>query len=292
MKNRVQILATITIVLIVFLVIYGFSSKEVSFYPEKTKVALRIAGNKLLLANNDTTSLVLPIKEISNHTYELSFQTEIFIDPEILVQVIDTEFKKAGLSENYITELIDCKTNEVSYSYQMLGPVQENEIPCIGRNFPKSCYAIRVIVLDQNTTSLYGNLGNPYTLSLIILIIALLTFTAFLKKKSEQNPARTYSDYLSIGTLKFYPDQLKLSNGQNEISLTTKESELLAIFVQYPNQIVKREQLLKQVWEDQGVIVGRSLDMFISKLRKKLGKDSGVKITNVHGVGYRLEIHS
>ena len=57
-----------------------------------------------------------------------------------------------------------------------------------------------------------------------------------------------------------------------------------------PNQIVTREELTKQVWEDNGVFVGRSLDTYISKLRKILKDDSTLKLTNVHGVGYKLEV--
>ena len=56
------------------------------------------------------------------------------------------------------------------------------------------------------------------------------------------------------------------------------------------NQIVKRDILVKKVWEDNGVIVGRSLDTYISKIRKKLKDDDSIKIVNIHGVGYRLEI--
>jgi DNA-binding response OmpR family regulator len=77
-----------------------------------------------------------------------------------------------------------------------------------------------------------------------------------------------------------------------EIALSKKECELLEIFVANANQVVKREELTKKVWEDNGVIVGRSLDTYISKLRKKLQKDNSIKLTNVHGVGYKLEIKS
>ncbi|WP_370097459.1 winged helix-turn-helix domain-containing protein [Xanthomarina gelatinilytica] len=75
-----------------------------------------------------------------------------------------------------------------------------------------------------------------------------------------------------------------------EISLSKKECELLEIFAAKPNQVIKRDELTKKVWEDHGVIVGRSLDTYISKLRKKLEADSSIKITNVHGVGYKLEL--
>ena len=65
---------------------------------------------------------------------------------------------------------------------------------------------------------------------------------------------------------------------------------MLAIFADSPNQIIKRDELSKKVWEDNGVFVGRSLDTYISKLRKKLKEDSSIKITNIHGIGYSLEI--
>jgi DNA-binding response OmpR family regulator len=72
--------------------------------------------------------------------------------------------------------------------------------------------------------------------------------------------------------------------------LSKKECELLVIFVKNPNKIIKREELTKKVWEDNGVIVGRSLDTYISKLRKKLQGDDSIKLTNIHGVGYKLEV--
>ncbi|MHA7057366.1 winged helix-turn-helix domain-containing protein [Aquimarina sp. M1] len=292
MKNKVKIVAAVILICIVVLSIHSFSSKEISFYPEKIKVALRRAGNQLLLNNNDSISLVLPVKEISNGAFKLSFERDIYINPEMLVAVIDEELKKAGVPKKYITELINCKTNEVSYSYEIVGPFKENEISCLGRNLPKSCYAIKVIMLDQDTTALYSTIGNLFTVSLAILLIILLSATTLFKKSSEINTPKIPYKHIKLGTLIFYPDQLKLCTENSETSLTVKECELLAIFAQYPNQIVKRELLIKQVWEDQGVVVGRSLDMFISKLRKKLGRESEIKITNVHGVGYKLEIGS
>ena len=65
---------------------------------------------------------------------------------------------------------------------------------------------------------------------------------------------------------------------------------MLTIFIAQPNQIIKRDELTKKVWEDNGVFVGRSLDTYISKLRIKLKADESVKLINVHGVGYKLEI--
>ena len=100
------------------------------------------------------------------------------------------------------------------------------------------------------------------------------------------------SNCKKIGEFKFYPEQNKLIIQPTEIALSKKECELLKILIEKPNQIVKRDELTKRVWEDHGVVVGRSLDTYISKLRKKLKADNSIKITNVHGVGYKLEIKS
>lgn len=104
-------------------------------------------------------------------------------------------------------------------------------------------------------------------------------------------PAQSPTEHSKFGSFQFYPDQNKLIKEAQEITLSKKECEILQIFVANPNQIIKREELTKKVWEDNGVFVGRSLDTYISKLRKKLKGDDSIKLTNVHGVGYRLDLN-
>lgn len=79
-------------------------------------------------------------------------------------------------------------------------------------------------------------------------------------------------------------------HNDNTIDLTATESRVLRIFAMSPNMAIERNRIQKEIWEDEGVIVGRSLDMFISKLRKKLEMDEGVKIVVIRGIGYRLEV--
>ena len=73
-----------------------------------------------------------------------------------------------------------------------------------------------------------------------------------------------------------------------KIELTSKESDLLLLLHSSANATIKRENILKIVWGDEGDYVGRTLDVFISKLRKKLQRDPSIKISNIRGVGYRL----
>jgi DNA-binding response OmpR family regulator len=85
----------------------------------------------------------------------------------------------------------------------------------------------------------------------------------------------------------------RLNTSWERIELTDKESKLLYIFALAPNEIIDREQLQKEVWENEGVIVTRSLDVFISKLRKKLDKGSGVNLSMlmVKGINLRYLLH-
>ena len=74
--------------------------------------------------------------------------------------------------------------------------------------------------------------------------------------------------------------------------MTQKEADILRFFCVNKNQVVKREDILNEVWGDDDYFIGRSLDVFISKLRKYLAADEQLKIFNRHGVGFELIIDS
>ena len=76
--------------------------------------------------------------------------------------------------------------------------------------------------------------------------------------------------------------------GDQQDELTSKEADLLLLLYNDVNTTVEREVILNRVWGDEGDYVGRTLDVFISKLRKKLEVDSKVKIVNIRGIGYKL----
>jgi DNA-binding response OmpR family regulator len=93
----------------------------------------------------------------------------------------------------------------------------------------------------------------------------------------------------SLGKVVFDAKNRKLNINGNAIDLTGTETRVLLIFASSPNETIERSRLQKEIWEDEGVIVGRSLDMFISKLRKKLELDPNIKIAVIRGKGYKLE---
>ncbi len=279
---------------VVLFSIWIFSSPkgENAHFSEKVKVALRDVGHRLLLNGGDTTSLVLPVTELENFKYVLSFKEELSFEPDVLVSLIKEDFEKAELSNFYLVEVLGCLDGKVVYSYQMKNTTEESIIPCRGRVLPKGCYRIEVRFTDKIPAS-----GTPpYLYALAVLAFLGLQLLFYFRKSPKNtdgfipNSQSDNDEFSTLGSFQFYPEQNKLVKAAVEISLSKKECELLAIFIARPNETIKRDELSKRVWEDKGVFVGRSLDTYISKLRKILKDDTSIKLTNVHGVGYKLEV--
>lgn len=270
------------------------SDEQEDNFSEEVKISLREVGNQLLLSSQDSTSLILPIVELSKSKFKISFQNNHSFEPSTLVSAMKEAFEKSGLPEHYIVEVIECTDQEVAYSYKMTSDEQTTIIPCAGRYLPIDCYTIEVKFTSSQTAI-------SSQLLLYVLGFMMLIFLGFLLGRRKQAESSAGAEnkgeednigYAKLGNFQFYPQQNKLVAASVEIGLSRKECELLAIFVANPNQIIKRDELTKKVWEDHGVIVGRSLDTYISKLRKKLQTDNSIKLTNVHGVGYKLELRA
>ncbi len=286
-KRKIYIIGSFTILVFLTGMILGFNNPPDNF-TGKVKVSLRAIGHQLLLANSDSTSLVLPISEIGNRKFQISFENELSVKPGSLVSIVKKNIEKATLPTNYIVEVIRCSDKEVVYSYEMKLDEENSIIPCFGRVLETNCYTINFMFIDKTTSF---NDEQAIFIILFLFVLLLLIFIYF-RRKSTIEPGVSKEVYSSIGCFQFYPDQNKLVKEAQEISLSKKECELLVLFIAHPNQIIKRDELTKKVWEDHGVIVGRSLDTYISKLRKKLKEDTSIKISNVHGVGYKLEINN
>lgn len=97
-------------------------------------------------------------------------------------------------------------------------------------------------------------------------------------------------DIYMIGKYRFNFQNMTLSLGDKEKVLTRKEAGLLKLLCLYRNNLLQREVALKAVWGENDYFIGRSMDVFITKLRKYLKEDPNISITNVHGTGFKLEV--
>jgi len=117
----------------------------------------------------------------------------------------------------------------------------------------------------------------------------LLRLEAILRRNNISGGAEK-TEAFQVGTYTFNPDNYELRSGDFLKVLTKKEAGILKILCEQKNQVIERELITNLVWGDDSYFVGRSLDVFITKLRKYLGHDEGVSIKNVHGVGFKLEV--
>ena len=116
-----------------------------------------------------------------------------------------------------------------------------------------------------------------------------LKIEVFLKRKHINNTGKY--DIVQIGQMKFDHRNLTLTLAdQTKQQLTQKEADLLRLFIENKNIVLKRNEILEKLWGEDDYFMGRSLDVFISRLRKMLKQDESLKIENIHGVGFKLSI--
>lgn len=109
---------------------------------------------------------------------------------------------------------------------------------------------------------------------------------AIVKRTSKET--ENHFDDLSIGNFTFNPKMQLLTIEDKTFNLTTKECDLLILLYKNKNDILERNHALKAVWGDDNYFNGRSMDVYIAKLRKYLKNDSSIQIINVHGRGFKL----
>lgn len=114
----------------------------------------------------------------------------------------------------------------------------------------------------------------------------LLRMEVFLKR--TQKKADPMEQPVLIGNLLFDFKNLQLKSESETIQLTQREAELFRYFYQHRNTILKREDILTQIWGKDDYFLGRSMDVFITKLRKYIKGQAGIEIQTIHGVGFKM----
>lgn len=116
----------------------------------------------------------------------------------------------------------------------------------------------------------------------------LLKIEIFLRRSRKNNSM--VKDVYEIGKYQFDTKNFVLFNETEKISLTQREADLLKLFLDNKNVVLKREQILTSLWGNDDYFMGRSLDVFISRLRKILANEEGIAIENLHGIGFRCTV--
>ncbi|WP_426789640.1 winged helix-turn-helix domain-containing protein [Sphingobacterium sp. WOUb80] len=287
-ENRKYLYGVITLFFITMIFVAFGMSDNSDFDVARREVLLRKIGDELLIQSGDNKSRVLPIEKITEIEYQIKFENEITFDPDSLVNTVQRLLASDPLTSDYVVNVVNCGNSSVAYGYAIANNKKDDIIACRGRLQPKGCYMINIKFKPTRI--------NTGTISYMLSIFIVLMFLGFifwrLDKLRKERPVDQNNNILAFGSVLFNPQQREMIINKNTIDLTGTETRLLHIFALSPNQTIERVRLQKEIWEDEGVIVGRSLDMFISKLRKKLEFDPKIKITVIRGKGYKLEVSS
>ena len=124
----------------------------------------------------------------------------------------------------------------------------------------------------------------PFSMEELILRIE-----AILRRTAQEGQSNSQQIF-TIGRYTFDTRKQTLTEGENTVKLTTKEADLLKLLCQNANKVLERNYALKSIWIDDNYFNARSMDVYITKLRKHLKDEPSVEIINVHGKGYKLII--
>lgn len=256
------------------------------FSPEKINLALRRTADRLLRQSGDTKSLIPSIKQAAAGVWQVHLEQPFQYDQ--LPALLQSSLDLYGIRQPYDVAVRQCSTAIIDLGYHQRD-FQNDSVPCVGREMAAGCHFIEITFLENTEKKPFGTAISGV---LLLILGGLGGFLFFQQQKQPLSPTPATPEDgngLVFGNFRLnVADQVLLCGGIRQ-TLTFRETKLLCLFASSPNQLLERDFILQQVWADEGVLVGRSVDMFVSRLRKKLALDPSVGIVAVHGVGYRLE---
>ncbi len=248
---------------------------------KKSELTLRLIGHKLLQKSGDLTSVVPPIEFGQSQSLNLNFSQPTIIDPDHLVE-LSLNNLNTSLTGSYIVNVIDLRSNEMVYGFEV-NHFDQGEISCLGRILPQSEYRIEYLFYDQHLI--------PITQNVPAISLASASLLLFLFGLSFAKDHRAVT-HLDDHQIHLDLDLNLLNYKGQQVELTSKEMRIISLLYEKRGQLVERDYLLNEVWIKEGTVTSRSLDMYISRLRKKLEIFPHMQIVNQRGKGYFLKLAS
>ncbi|MBU1820820.1 MAG: winged helix-turn-helix domain-containing protein [Bacteroidetes bacterium] len=265
---------------------------EGDVFAQHVNLALRRTAHTLLRGQGDTTSRIAPVQQLSANTFTIRLEKSFAYDQ--IPAVLQESLLGHKIDTPYTVAVLDCDKGEVQLGYSYFDLNTPEGVACSGRVQREGCHTLQVTFESPPAAASSGDLWWAGALGFLLAGLGgLVWYRAAASKVPLEVSAgepEGEKERLQFGQTLFYPaDQSITVAGQSQ-SLTYRETKLLRLFAIHTNQLLERDFILKAVWEDEGIIVGRSVDVFVSRLRKLLQNDPTLRIASVHGVGYRLEV--
>ena len=261
---------------------------------QQVNLALREIADRILKQNQDRFSPIPPILAEGGGAYLIRLGTDV--DYASLRALVDATLKRHAIRADYRLSLIESQSREITLGFLAYERDENKEVACADREPTAACFDVRLTLLGQETqVPITQTAHSPQPIRWWLMGLAIgfpLLLLGWRKKPAPVVEKEAAADGWEVktGMTAFHPvnQSLKINNAITQ--LTFREAKLLNYFFEHANLVLERDTILEAVWGDEGIIVGRSLDVFVSRLRKKLKADPGLNIVNVHGVGYRLEL--
>ncbi|MGE0088411.1 MAG: response regulator transcription factor [Bacteroidales bacterium] len=225
------------------------------------------ANIKILLAEDDENLGTL----LREYLIAKGFKTDLFVNGELAL---------AGFKKNkYDICILDVMMPKMD------GFTLAREIKKINNAMPYiflTAKSLKEDVLEGFAIGADDYITKPFSMEELMFRIK-----AILRRLSTNNSSEINETY-QIGEYIFDSQKQLLEYNKKQLKLTTKESELLKLLCNNKNNVLERNFALKTIWQEDSYFNARSMDVYITKLRKYLKDDSSIQILNIHGKGYKL----
>ncbi|MBK9255080.1 MAG: response regulator transcription factor [Saprospiraceae bacterium] len=253
--------------------------------PTKVNLALHRTADGLLRLSGDSTSRIPAVKQTGEKRWQIQLEQTFNYDE--LPALLKTSLDIHNITQAYDVTVRRCDNDTIDLGYNYLDILGKNSVACMGREMPQGCHYIEVNFLDKKKNNQFY--ANKWLGIFIIISIAVGYWLYRRQKKPSGYIPSDKIDWIKFGNSRLdVTNQVLICNGIRE-TLTFREAKLLQLFAKHNGQLLERDVIIQRVWADEGILVGRSVDVFVSRLRKKLINDTSVSLSVVHGVGYRME---
>ncbi len=222
---------------------------------------------KILLAEDDENLGSL----LREYLIAKNFKTNLFVNGELAL----AGFKK----DKYDICILDVMMPKMD------GFTLAREIKKINVNVPfifLTAKSLKDDVIEGFSLGADDYMTKPFSMEELLFRIK-----AILRRSNHNNNSESNEKYV-IGEYEFDSQKQILKHADKELKLTTKESDLLKLLCNNMNNVLERNFALKTIWQEDSYFNARSMDVYITKLRKYLKEDSSIQILNIHGKGYKL----
>lgn len=260
-------------------------------FAEKVNLALRRTAHHLLAESGDTISRIAPAHRLEAGTFLLRLERPFNYDR--LPVLLQESLHLHDIRDAYDVAVLDCLDGDLQLGYNVQDVQSGNGIPCGGREQGGGCYDLQVTF---STTEPSAGQSVGWWLVASGFLLGGIAYAAWQwADRKKAIPTLAAPQAMASAGLHFGASNLDVANQTLLVSairhqLTYRETKLLHLFVSRLGQLLERDFILQSVWQDEGIIVGRSVDVFVSRLRKMLRDDPTVRIVTVHGMGYRMEV--